>query len=141
MHKLCRALSRLFRQSKVRRAQPIVETTISDDQPLPLLENSTLEVALSAVIFLEPNPSPINILDLPPEMHLEIFGLLDHTTSVCRGLTDKNFYGIYKRLHPVPHEVFNTNYYCSHWTTAELETPPLPFLLAEWMGSELAFSS
>jgi hypothetical protein len=33
-----------------------------------------------------------------------------------------------------------TNYLCSHWTTAELENPPLPFLLAEWMGSELVFS-
>jgi hypothetical protein len=92
MHKLCRVLSRLFRQSKVRRAQPIVQTTISDDQPLPFLENSTREVALSAVNFLEANPSTIHTLDLPPEMHLEIFGLLDHRTSVCLGITNKNFY-------------------------------------------------
>jgi hypothetical protein len=141
MHKLCQVLSRLFRRSKVTEAQPIVETTISDDQPLPSLESSTQEVALSAVIFLEANPSPIHIPDLPPEMHLEIFGAVDHTTSVYLGLTNKNFYGIYKRLHPIPHELSITNHLCSCWTTAELENPPLPFLLTEWAGSELVFSS
>jgi hypothetical protein len=134
MHKLCR------RQSKVRRAQPIVETEIYDDQPLPFLENSNREEALSTVIFPEADPSPINILDLPPEMHLEIFALLDHTASVCLGLTNKKFYGIYKTLHPIPHKLSITNCYSSQWTTAEPENPPLPFLLAKWMGSDLAFS-
>jgi hypothetical protein len=125
----------------VRRTQLIVETTLSDDQPFLSSENSTQEVAPSAIIFFEANPSPIHILDLPPEMHLEIFGLLDHTTSVCLDLTNKNFYGIYRRLCPVPHELSITNYFRSYWTTAELENLSLPFLLAEWTGSELVFSS
>jgi hypothetical protein len=105
--------------------------------------NSTREEVLSAIIFPEANPSPIHILDLPPEMHLEIFALLDHTTSVCLGLTNKNFSAIYKTLHPVPHRLYITmpiaNCYSSRWITAEFETPSLPFLLDEWMGSNFAF--
>lgn len=39
------------------------------------------------------------LLDLPSELHYNIFDFLDPIDSVCFGLTNSNFYDIHRRLH------------------------------------------
>jgi len=76
----------------VTKARPIIETIISDNQPLPHPENSTQELALPSVIWPEAIACATNMIDLPHELHLAIFEVLDETTSVCPGSPNKNFY-------------------------------------------------
>jgi hypothetical protein len=72
MHKKLRALSRLFHHSKVTKTWPIVETMTSDNQPLSHPENFT-QLILYSVISPEAIACMTNMLNLPHELHLEIF--------------------------------------------------------------------
>jgi hypothetical protein len=75
----------------VTKARPVVETIISDNQPLPHPENSTQELALSSATWPEAIACATNMIDLPHELHLAIFEVLDETTLVCLGFSNKNF--------------------------------------------------
>jgi hypothetical protein len=69
------------------------------------------------------------LTSLPPELHLKIFSYLDTTTSICLGLTNKNFYLIHKSLHPSPfiHRI-PLSWYFSPF-------PGIDILLKEWYGT------
>jgi hypothetical protein len=70
--------------------------------------------------------TPLEFLALPPELHLKIFSFLDTTASVCLGVTCRYFYSLHVRLHGKIYLNF-------------FDTPQLPSLLRDWMGSDYAF--
>jgi len=65
------------------------------DLPLDL----TALVAQLPAPLAGPEPSPLAFADLPTELHLMVFSSLDPIDSTCLGLTSRQMYNTYRRVH------------------------------------------
>jgi hypothetical protein len=77
-----------------------------------------------------------SLVNLPPELHLKIFNLLDRTTSTCLGLCTKKFYAIHRSMRgTVPLMTWHS------YPPNKIDGKRLWELLVEWMEPGYDFDS
>ena len=77
-----------------------------------------------------------SLVNLPPELHLKIFNLLDRTTSTCLGLCTKKFYAIHRSMRgTVPLMTWHS------YPPNKVDGKRLWELLVEWMEPGYDFDS
>jgi hypothetical protein len=120
-------------KSFLKHSQPAQESesTTSPNKPVLTLRHKAPPQSQSAFV------------SLPVEIQLSIFEILDHSTSVCLGLTCKTFYQIHFTLRP---RVSLITCQCAppypstpHLNGLCISSFPLWELLHEWMGKDLTY--
>jgi hypothetical protein len=88
------------------------------------------------------------LLDMPPEIHLEIFSHLHNITSACLGLTCKALYPIHWSLYPRMNlatapgaDKLEYRVYWGLVCTPNARKELLPGLLAKWMEPRICSST
>ena len=78
---------------------------------------------------------PLTLQDLPPEIHLKLFDIMDLSTSVCFGLTCKQFYATHWKKHGRV-ELYHTGDRPLLYHIHRSPDWPLWVLIQNWMGPD-----
>jgi hypothetical protein len=113
----------------------LLDSTSASGLALGKLSLVVLFLAEALTKYAQDSIKP-SLVNLPPELHLKIFNLLDRTTSTCLGLCTKKFYAIHRSMRgTVPLMAWHS------YPPNKIDGKRLWELLVEWMEPGYDFDS